>query len=78
MTLWQGLKLYPKAVGWSAFLSTAIIMEGYDVVLMASFFAYPSFQAKYGELLADGTYGLTAAWQASLSNVVAFGGDICF
>lgn len=27
MSLWQSLKLYPKAVGWSVFLSTAIIME---------------------------------------------------
>ena len=29
MSLWQGLRLYPKAVGWSVLLSTAIIMEGY-------------------------------------------------
>lgn len=27
MSLWQSLKLYPKAVGWSIFLSMAIIME---------------------------------------------------
>jgi SP family general alpha glucoside:H+ symporter-like MFS transporter len=27
MSLWQSLKLYPKAVGWSVFLSLAIIME---------------------------------------------------
>jgi hypothetical protein len=27
MSLWQALKLYPKAAGWSIFLSTAIIME---------------------------------------------------
>lgn len=30
MTLRQGFKLYPKAVGWSVLLSTAIIMEGFD------------------------------------------------
>jgi hypothetical protein len=29
MSLWQGIKLYPKAIGWSVILSTAIIMEGY-------------------------------------------------
>lgn len=29
MSLWQGIKLYPKAIGWSVLLSTAIIMEGY-------------------------------------------------
>lgn len=30
MTLKQGIKLYPKAIAWSMFLSTAIIMEGFD------------------------------------------------
>lgn len=34
MTLMQGIKLYPKAVGWSFFISTCIIMEGYDVCLL--------------------------------------------
>jgi SP family general alpha glucoside:H+ symporter-like MFS transporter len=31
MTFWQALKLYPKAVGWSMLLSTALVMEGFDV-----------------------------------------------
>jgi hypothetical protein len=34
MTLLQGIKLYPKAVGWSMLLSTCIVMEGYDLVLL--------------------------------------------
>ena len=29
MTLWQGIKLYPKAVFWSVLISTCIAMEGY-------------------------------------------------
>lgn len=68
MSLWQGIKLYPKAVGWSMLLSTAIIMEGYDVVLLGTFYAYPAFQKKYGVLQPDGSYQLTAAWQSGLSN----------
>lgn len=68
MTLWQALKLYPKAVGWSVLLSTAIIMEGYDIVLMGSFYAYPAFSKKYGQLQSNGKYGLSAAWQSGLSN----------
>ena len=40
---------------------------------MGSFYAYPAFQAKYGQLLPDGTVGLTAAWQAGLSNGVNVG-----
>lgn len=37
MTLWQGIKLYPKAVGWSILISTCICMEGYDVCLLSNF-----------------------------------------
>jgi SP family general alpha glucoside:H+ symporter-like MFS transporter len=73
MSLLQGLKLYPKAVLWSLVLSTAIIMEGYDVVLMGSFYAHPAFTAKYGEMNADGEYGIPAAWQAGLSNAMNAG-----
>jgi MFS transporter, SP family, general alpha glucoside:H+ symporter len=61
MTLWQGIKLYPKAIGWSLLFSSVIIMEGYDVVLMGSFYAYPTFCEKYGELQPDGSYQLPGA-----------------
>lgn len=37
MTLWQGIKLYPKAVAWSILISTCIVMEGYDVCLLSNF-----------------------------------------
>lgn len=33
MSLLQAIKLYPKAVGWSMVLSSALIMEGYDLAL---------------------------------------------
>ncbi|GAQ05907.1 alpha-glucosides permease MPH3 [Aspergillus lentulus] len=73
MTLWQALKIYPKAVGWSILLSCAIIMEGYDVVLIGSFFAYPQFNQKYGHIMSDGNYGLDAKWQAALTNAMSCG-----
>ena len=88
MTLWQGIKLYPKAVAWSILISTCIVMEGYDVCLLSNFckwqeklalgrdtsssnttVAFPQFNKKYGEMLPDGSYQITAAWQAGLSNV---------
>src|ERR1700742_4978899 len=47
MTLLQGLKTYPKAVGWSMLLSTAIIMEGFDMILLDNLFAYAPFQRKF-------------------------------
>lgn len=68
MDLWAALRLYPKAVGWSVLLSTAVIMEGYDVVLLSQFFAYDTFNQRFGDLQPDGTYQLTAAWQSGLGN----------
>ncbi|KAJ6029622.1 hypothetical protein N7460_004200 [Penicillium canescens] len=73
MTPWQALRIYPKAVGWSLLLSCAIIMEGYDVVLLGSFLGFPAFNEKYGNLMSDGTYGLAASWQAGLNNAMACG-----
>lgn len=76
MTLLQGIRLYPKAVAWSAFLSAAIIMEGFDKVLINSLYAVPAFKERFGSQLADGTYEVSAAWQAGLSNG-AYVGEFC-
>ncbi|CEL06488.1 Putative Maltose permease [Aspergillus calidoustus] len=73
MTALQALKTYRKAVAWSILMSCAIIMEGYDVVLIGSFFAYPEFNKKYGQLMSDGTYGLEAKWQAGMTNAMSCG-----
>lgn len=72
-TFLQSLKLYPAAVGWSALLSTAIIMEGYDMKLIGSLNAQPAFAKRYGEQLADGKYEVPAAWQAGLTNGATIG-----
>lgn len=32
MGLLQAIKTYPNAVGWSVLASTALVMEGYDIV----------------------------------------------
>jgi SP family general alpha glucoside:H+ symporter-like MFS transporter len=68
MTLMQGLRLYPKAVAWSVLLSAAIIMEGFDKVLIANLLAVPAFKRKFGSPLPNGSYEVTAAWQAGLTN----------
>lgn len=73
MTLREAIRLYPKAIGWSIFLSSAIAMEAFDIVLIASFFAYPAFKTKFGVLQPNGTYLITAAWQAGLSNSARIG-----
>jgi SP family general alpha glucoside:H+ symporter-like MFS transporter len=73
MTLMQGIRLYPKAIGWSVLISTCIVMEGYDVCLLNNFFGFPQFKRKYGSQLPDGTYEIPAKWQAGLSNGVIVG-----
>ncbi|CAO2649107.1 Nn.00g100560.m01.CDS01 [Neocucurbitaria sp. VM-36] len=75
MTLRQGLRLYPKAVAWSVLLSAAIIMEGFDKVLIANLMAVPAFKRKFGAPIANGSYEVTAAWQAGLTNG-AFVGEL--
>lgn len=60
MTLLQGIRTYPKAVAWSVLISTCIAMEGYDISLVNNFYAFPTFNRKYGELMADGSYQIPA------------------
>lgn len=67
------LKLSPKAVFWSVIVSTAIIMEGYDTMLVGNLIAQPAFQDRYGIDAGDGTHEITAAWQAGLGNGSACG-----
>lgn len=79
--LWQALKENKKAILWSVTVSASIIMEGYDTALMPSFYGYPEFAKKYGHWYPQaGSYQLTSAWQAGLSNGatvgVVFGGFI--
>ncbi|KAL2195301.1 sugar transporter-like protein [Corynascus similis CBS 632.67] len=73
MGLLKSLKLYRKACLWSIFLSTCIVMEGFDNAFLASLFAYPPFQRNFGVALPNGTYQLTAAWQTGLTNGVLAG-----
>lgn len=37
----------------------------------------PQFRKKYGEQLPDGTYQVTAPWQAGLSNGAVVGEIVC-
>lgn len=73
MGLIKSLRLYRKACMWSIFLSTCIIMEGFDNAFLTSLYAYPPFQRKFGLAQPDGTYQLTAEWQTGLTNGVLAG-----
>ena len=44
----RAIKLYPKAAGWSILLSTSIVMEGYDTLLLGNLYAFPAFTSNFG------------------------------
>lgn len=67
LTIAQALKTHTWGVIWSLVMSATIVMEGYDNILIGSFYAYPLFAKKYGDLTADGSYQLTGRWQVALS-----------
>ncbi|KAI2640202.1 sugar transporter-domain-containing protein [Xylaria nigripes] len=77
MSLMQGIRLYPKAIGWSILISTCIVMEGYDVSLINNFYGNSSFNRNYGTPFinsqGDTEYQVSAAWQAGLSNGAVVG-----
>lgn len=62
LTSRQAFAVHPNAVLWSVLLSTCIIMEGYDIVLIYSFFAQPAFARRYGNSDSSGDCQVTASW----------------
>ncbi|ETI28960.1 hypothetical protein G647_01412 [Cladophialophora carrionii CBS 160.54] len=77
MGVLQALKTYKRAAFWSVVISTTVIMEGYDVTLLGSFFGYPSFRLKYGAYLNEESgYQISANWQqkfnclGALANII--------
>nr|QFR37096.1 MFS transporter [Cyberlindnera americana] len=78
----EAIKLYKSAILWSMLMSATIIMEGYDNILMSSFFAYPSFKNKFGSPVKGDTSNLelTSSWQVALACGASSGaiiGNIC-
>lgn len=67
MSLLESFKVYRKAIFWSMCISFSCVMEGYDTNLIASFYALPAFQEKYGISLGNGNYTISANWQIGLS-----------
>ncbi|GFZ49522.1 hypothetical protein JCM24511_07642 [Saitozyma sp. JCM 24511] len=66
---WETFKAYRKAAFWSAILSTCLVMEGFDLVVIGSFYGQPAFQQRFGTYdPATGGWLITAEWQTGLSN----------
>ncbi|KEF58498.1 uncharacterized protein A1O9_06424 [Exophiala aquamarina CBS 119918] len=78
MSIWRAIVSSKKAILWSLAVSTCVIMEGYDTNLLGNFYAYPSFQRKYGEFVGVSRqvptgYSLTAAWMTGLGQAAGCG-----
>lgn len=69
----EAIRTYPMAVFYSVGISLAIVMEGYDTMLLGNFYAQPAFQKKFGTCKEDGTCQLTSAWQTGLANGTQIG-----
>ncbi|KAL4874990.1 general substrate transporter [Aspergillus karnatakaensis] len=73
LALLAGLRTYPKAIFWSVAMSTSIIMEGYDTMLMGNFYGQSAFRRQYGMHVEGDTYEISSSWQAGLSNASTCG-----
>ncbi|PLB47395.1 sugar transporter [Aspergillus steynii IBT 23096] len=73
LTVLQALKKYKKAVFWAMLLSTSLIMEGYDLVIITSFYGQTQFKNRFGEIDSSGQKAISAAWQSGLSNSAQVG-----
>ncbi|KAJ9615775.1 hypothetical protein H2200_001852 [Cladophialophora chaetospira] len=70
----EAAKKYKKAVFWSCLHSTALILEGYDVVVINGFFGQSQFKERFGTLNPKtGEKAITAPWQSGLANSALVG-----
>ncbi|KAF4468137.1 MFS transporter SP family general alpha glucoside:H+ symporter [Fusarium albosuccineum] len=66
----RAFKLYSTAVWYGAFVSLALVMEGFDTKILGSLYAVPAFQKAYGVRQADGSYQISAPWQSGLGSIM--------
>lgn len=50
MTFRESLKLYPKAIFWSAYVSIGVIMLAFDPQLIGNLYGTPQFKKDFGHL----------------------------
>ncbi|WRT64224.1 uncharacterized protein IL334_001153 [Kwoniella shivajii] len=80
ISLADAFRTHKKAILWSMALSGALIMEGYDVVVIGSFYGHPAFLKRFGVpvplSVSENGYVIPADWQSALSNGSSAGGII--
>lgn len=75
LTIRQALKQYKTAVFWAMLLSTSLIMEGFDLVTINSFYGQEQFQDRFGvpDPSKPGSKVIPPSWQSGLSNSALVG-----
>ncbi|KAF1845867.1 sugar transporter [Cucurbitaria berberidis CBS 394.84] len=74
LTLRDALKYYPWSIFWSIMFSAAIIMEGYDIVLIGNLMAQPAFQKRYGGWFGEKLgWQITGPWQVGMGCATGIG-----
>lgn len=48
LSFFKALKLYPKAIGWSAYVSIGVIMLAFDPQLVGNLYSTPEFSRHFG------------------------------
>jgi SP family general alpha glucoside:H+ symporter-like MFS transporter len=67
MSIMHALKTYKKGVIFSIIFSSAIIMEGYDTLLLGQFFANQAFAKRFGIFNpTEDRWEIPAKWQSGL------------
>ncbi|RCI15846.1 hypothetical protein L249_1707 [Ophiocordyceps polyrhachis-furcata BCC 54312] len=62
----ETVRLYPKAIGWSLFVSMGVIMAAFDPQLVGSLYPMTQFTRDFGRRYGD-EYVVDAAWQSGLN-----------
>ena len=73
LTFLRGCRLYPKAIAWSFILSSTLIMEGFDTLLIFNFFAFPAFKQRYGTPVPGYGNRISSTWQFALPTAAEAG-----
>lgn len=73
MSVSDAIKYYKKSIFWAVVISLTIIMEGYDQILITSFFGYPTFQRNYGVQLENGDWEIPSNWMSALGSGASIG-----
>ncbi|PWN23173.1 putative maltose permease [Microstroma glucosiphilum] len=66
--IWETIRRHPYAIMWVMLFGLGLVQEGYDLMLLSSFYAQPAFTRRFGTCNAAGVCEISAPWQSGLNN----------